>query len=67
MRPNWAIFLKFLATKFLTKGTQIIENFLGYFKNISNVKTYVATSWVTLGIIWAAFYSNIWSHCRRRT
>ena len=41
-------FLKFLVTKFPTKVTQIISNFLGYFeKPHSYVKTALATSWVT--------------------
>ena len=52
-----------MVTKFLTNLAQIIGNFLCYFeKPHSYVKTGVATSWVTLGNIWATFYSNIWSH-----
>ena len=56
-------FQKFLMTKFLTKVSHIISNFLGHLeKPNSYVKTAVANSWVTFGKIWATLYSNIWSH-----
>ena len=59
-------FLKFLPTKFLTKVSQIISNFQGYFEKAhSYIKTASATSWVTFGNIWDTFYSNIWSHCMK--
>ena len=41
----------------------MIGNFFGNLKKpYFHVKTAVATFWTTFGNIWAAFYSNIWSH-----
>ena len=56
-------FLKVFGDKISSKSSQNYSNSLGYFeKSHSNVKTYLATSWMTFGNIWATFYSNIWSH-----
>ena len=35
VQPDWAIFLKFLATKFLAKEDQMIENFWAILKNLT--------------------------------
>ena len=43
-------FCKFLATKFIVKEAQLIDNFLGYFeKPHSYAKTALATFWATFG------------------
>ena len=54
------------VTNFLTKVAQLLGNFLGFFeKHCLQVKTNVATFWITFGIISATFYVNIWSHWLR--
>ena len=64
--PDWAIFAKFLATKFLAKVAQMIGNFLGYSeKTHSNIKTALTTLGRLFGKNCATFYCNIWSHCSR--
>ena len=46
----------------------MIGNCLGYFeKPHSYVKTSLASLGATFGKNWATFYSDIWSHCSRRT
>ena len=57
--PDWAI-LKVFETNIRTKVTQMYINF---FENIPfQVKTVMATFWVTFGRNWTTFYIRIWSH-----
>ena len=56
-------FVKFLATNFLAKVSQIFGHCWGYIENIPfEVITGMANFWATLDKHWATFYSNIWSH-----
>ena len=60
--PDWAVFERSWLI-FFTNVAQILGDFLGYFeKHRLQVKTAVATFWITFGIIWATFYFIIWSH-----
>ena len=63
-RPDWAIFLKFLATNFITKVAQISGKLFGFLKSTTfKVKTVCSTFLATLWGNWATFNSTIWSHC----
>ena len=55
VRPDWAIFERFMPTNFLANIAQIFANFYCTFKITDSLNKF----WKKLGY----FYSSIWSHC----
>ena len=55
VRPDWAIFERFMPTNFLANIAQIFANFYCTFKITDSLIKF----WKKLGY----FYSSIWSHC----
>ena len=57
-------FSKFLVTNILTNVGQTYIDFFDYFGNLTfQIKTVVATLWVTFGKKCTTFIFRIWSHC----
>ena len=55
--------LKFRMKYFVSKVAQMYSDFWAILKNIPfQIKTALATFWLTFGKIWATFNFSIWSH-----
>ena len=63
VRQDWAIFKDPRLQIFFLNYPKCFVIFWAILKNHISCKTVVATFWVTLGIILATVYYNIWSHC----